>query len=70
MLFNLPKHKVHKEALKLNQVCMSVIQSVWNSLEKNKLRTLDEDTYTAKVKDKLLNEKKGILNMDVDEEQV
>jgi len=41
--FNLPKTKVHKEAQRLNEICSQIIQSIWSTLERNKLRTLDED---------------------------
>jgi hypothetical protein len=30
MKFNLPKHKVHKEAARLNEVCQAVLSSVWS----------------------------------------
>jgi hypothetical protein len=35
MKFNLPKHKVHKEASRLGQVCSAVLDSVWTRLELN-----------------------------------
>lgn len=42
MKFNLPKHKVHKEAARLGEVCVAVMDSVWSSLVRNAARTKDE----------------------------
>ncbi len=58
-LYNLPKHKVHKEALRLNEVCTNIINSIWPTLEKNKLKTLDEDAYQQNAKALAQREKKG-----------
>ena len=46
MIFNLPKHRVHKEAARLKEVCESMISKIQNVLEKNKNKTLDEDLHT------------------------
>jgi hypothetical protein len=45
MKFNLPKHKVHKEASRLGEVCQAVLDTVWSRLESNSLRTIDEDSF-------------------------
>ena len=44
--FNQPKHKVHKDAIKMKDVCNSILSRYWNVIEKNKLRCLDEDSHT------------------------
>ena len=43
--FNLPKHKVHKEASRLGIVCQAVLDSVWTRLELNASRTIDENNF-------------------------
>ena len=45
MKFNLPKHKVHKEASRLGLVCTAVLDSIWTRLELNALRTQDENKF-------------------------
>ena len=45
MKFNLPKHKVHKEAARLGEVCTAVIDSVWSRLDRNAIRTKDENRH-------------------------
>lgn len=45
MKFNLPKHKVHKEASRLGEVCTAVLDSIWSRLEQNAARTLDENKH-------------------------
>ena len=45
MKFNLPKHKVHKEAARLGEVCTAVIDSVWSRLDRNSVRTKDENRH-------------------------
>ena len=67
MLFNLPKHKVHKEAIKMSEICQNLLQSVWSILEKNKNKTVDEDTYQQKVKIEAIKDKR-MLNLDINEE--
>jgi hypothetical protein len=52
MKFNLPKHKVHKEASRLGLVCSAVLDSVWTRLELNAQRTLDENRYRTWLRDK------------------
>jgi alpha-D-ribose 1-methylphosphonate 5-triphosphate diphosphatase PhnM len=39
MKFNLPKHKVHKEASRLGEVCSAVLDTIWSRLEQNAART-------------------------------
>lgn len=48
--FNLPKHKVHKEAKKLGQICNAMIDSIQSKLELNAARTLDESTHRQWMK--------------------
>ena len=45
MKFNLPKHKVHKEASRLGEVCSAVLDTIWSRLEQNAARTLDENKH-------------------------
>lgn len=33
MKFNLPKHKVHREAARLGEVCSAVLDTIWSRLE-------------------------------------
>jgi len=49
-IFNQPKHKVHKDAIKLDELSQQKIQSVWPTLQKYKMRTMDEDTHAFKVR--------------------
>ena len=45
MNFNPVKHKFYKDAQRMKEVCNTTLSKVWNKIENNKLRTLDEDTF-------------------------
>lgn len=45
MKFNLPKHKVHKEAKKLGLICAAIIDTVQTKLDLNASRTIDEQRH-------------------------
>lgn len=62
MKFNLPKHKVHKEAQKLGAVCTAVIDSVQSRLIGNEKRTNDEQRY----KEWLRRERKRSLKRELE----
>lgn len=62
MKFNLPKHKVHKEAAKLGAVCSAVVDSVQSRLEANARRTDDEERH----REWLRREKKRALIKEVE----
>ena len=44
--FNLPKHKVHKEAKKLGLICAAIIDTVQTKLDLNASRTIDEQRHS------------------------
>ena len=45
LLYNQPNTKVHKIASKLRDSANFQIQEIWRILEKNKLKTIDEDAF-------------------------
>ena len=63
MKFNLPKHKVHKEAQKLGAVCTAVVDSVQGRLEINARRSKEED----RLREWLRRERKRILKRELEQ---
>jgi hypothetical protein len=45
MRFNLPKHRVHKDAKKLGALCNAILDSTQIRLDLNSSRTLDENKH-------------------------
>jgi len=66
MIFNIPKHKVHKEAAKLKEICENMMQRVQNALEKNKNKTIDEDLHTMRMKKLAIGEEEKKRDEDIE----